>query len=114
MQAPCPHGAKQSGQNGRRKTFFLGSMHTGRFRGKPAPTHIMNNIRCAEALSLYEGKNTIFCASNVVLVQNCLSMQGIETRQEPLVDRWAEKLHWKRFQRKGLPKVTLQNGFTQS
>jgi hypothetical protein len=73
----------------------------------------MNNIRCAEALSLYEGKNIIFCASNVVLVPNCLSIQRIEARQEPLVDRWAEELHWKRFQRKVLAKVTLQYGFTQ-
>lgn len=59
-------------------------------------------------------KNTIFCASNVVLVPSCLSIQRIEARQEPLVDRWAEELYWKRFQRKGLAKVTLQNGFTPS
>jgi hypothetical protein len=74
----------------------------------------MNNTRCAEALSLYEGKNTIFSAGNVAFVPDCLSIQEIEARQEPLVARWAKEIPWKFFQRKGLPKVTLQNGFKQS
>lgn len=49
----------------------------------------MKNIRWTEVLTLYEGKCTIFCGSNVALVPKCLSIQGIETEQEPLVAQCA-------------------------
>jgi hypothetical protein len=63
-----------------------------RCRGKPAPTHIMNNIRWTEALSLCEGKSALFCASNVALAPNRVSIQAIEAEQE-LIARPAVTLH---------------------
>jgi hypothetical protein len=89
-------------------------MPIGRYRGKPAPTHIMNNIRWTEALSLYEGKCTISCASNVALVPDRLSIQAIETEQELFVARLAAGVHWQPSKIKGLRKATLKSGFKQS
>ena len=64
-------------------------------RGKPAPTHILHNIRWTEALSLCEGKGTIFCASNVALVPDRLSIQAIQATQaeQELIARPAIRLH---------------------
>ena len=101
------------GMGGEEPSLLAGSP-IGRCRGKPAPTHIMNNIRWTEALSLYEGKCTIFCASNVALVPDRLSIQAIETEQELFVARSAVGLHWQLSQIKGLRKATLKNGFKQS
>jgi hypothetical protein len=76
--------------------------------------HIMNNIRWTEALNLYEGKCTIFCASNFALVPDRLSIQAIETEQELFVARWAVGVHWQPSLIKGLRKATLKSGFKQS
>ncbi|KZN94006.1 hypothetical protein EN45_041940 [Penicillium chrysogenum] len=55
----------------------------------------MNNIRWTEALSLCEGKSTIFCASNVALVPDRLSTQAIQAIQaeQERIARPAIRLH---------------------
>lgn len=63
----------------------------------------MNNIRWTGALSLCEGKITIFCANNVALVPDRLSMRPIKTKKE-LGARSAVRLHWRISQAGGLHK----------
>ncbi|CAI7670046.1 unnamed protein product [Penicillium palitans] len=77
----CPHVAQPAGQNGKRKIFSLGWMPIGTCRGKPSPPHIMNNIRWIEALSLYEGKSTIFCGSSVALAPKFPDVQANKSDQ---------------------------------
>lgn len=111
--SPCPHVAHRAGRNGRRKTCSPGCLPTGRCREKLAPTHIMNNIRWIEALSLYDGKSTIFCGSSVALAPNPLNIQANKNAQEPYGARWPVLLHCRLFQPRPLPKGTLTNGSKQ-
>ena len=95
VHAICPLEARWPGRNWRESTFSPGWTLIGRCRGKPAPTHILHNIRWAEALSLCEGKSTIFCASNVELVPDRSSIQAIQAieAEQQLIARPAVRLH---------------------
>ncbi|OGE46483.1 hypothetical protein PENARI_c146G00329 [Penicillium arizonense] len=88
-------------------------MPIGSCRGKLSPTHTMKNIRCIEALNLYEGKSTIFCESRVALAPNLPRIEANQSEQALCDALWLIALHSRVFQRRPLPKGTSTNVFKQ-